>query len=273
MSRPPKDPIPPGMMLEKYRGLVPAWNSEEEDPAYDAFLEAANLKSPDMQHALAAASDKRYRELLRQMNLPKNRNRKLTSLAKIMEISMTEFTDFLRQASRARALSLAAQRLPDITSDMADDAMTQKEACGRCDGWGFVNINPEELPPLDEDKPIPGNIKLMGTRYVRDCPKCDGSGKTSKPGDSHARDKIMEMNGFGKKGAAVAVSINNYGGNSIESAGARLANVTFNVDADVIDADVISEGGDPQVNAEERDWNRGFEHSGEGPADGVTDGE
>lgn len=266
MSRQPKDPIPPGMMLEKFRGEVPAWNSEEIDKPYESFFDP--IKPHDnleFQQALAASTDKRFREYLRQLNLPKNRNKKCSTIAKIMDISLAEFIDFLRTSYRAQAMSVAAMRLPEITEHMANDALTQKEACGRCDGWGFVNVSEAEMPPLDEDKPIPGNIKLMGTRYVRDCPKCDGSGKTQKPGDSHARDKILSMNGFDKKGAAVAVSINNYGGNGIEAAGSRLSSVCFDISADA------ETGGDPENNAEERDWNLGFEHSGEGPAKGLEE--
>lgn len=233
----------PGMMIEKFRGEVPAWNSDQVDEPYQAFLDAAKLETPEAQQALAASSDKRFRELLRQINLPKNRNKKYSTLAKIMDISMAEFADHLRSASRTRALSIAAQRLPAITNDMADDAMTQKEACGRCDGWGFVNVTPEEVPPLPEDgSPIPGAVRPMGARWVRDCPQCSGSGKINKPGDSHARASLMLMNGISNKSPAVAVSIsNNYGGNGIESAGARLSNITFDLSADSVE----SIGGDP----------------------------
>lgn len=234
----PKPPIPPGMMLEKYRGLVPSWNGEE-DEVYQAFLDEAKLESPEMQQALAASSDRRFCEYLRQLNLPKNRNKKSSTLAKVMDISMTEFTDFLRTAARARSLSIAAQRLPEITEHMADDALTQKEACGRCDGWGFVNVSTEEMPELKEGEPVPGAIRPMGQRWVRDCPQCSGTGKLKKPGDSHARDKILSMNGFDKKGSGVTVAINNYGGHGIESAGARLSSVCFDVSADA------ELGGDP----------------------------
>jgi hypothetical protein len=256
----PKPPIPPGMMLEKYRGLVPAWDAEEIDVPYQAFLEEAKLQSPEMQQALAASTDKRFREYLRQLNLPKNRNKKASTLAKIMDISLAEFTDFLRSASRTRALSIAAQRLPEITSHMADDALTQKEAC---DGWGFVNVSEQEMPPLPEDGgPIPGGIRPMGARFVRDCPQCSGKGKLSKPGDSHAREKILLMNGISNKSAGVTVAINNnYGGHGIEAAGNRLAGVTFD-----LSADTITEGGDPAIEAE-RDWNQVPEHSDKGPAD------
>lgn len=249
MSRPPKDPIPPGMMLEKYRGEVPAWNSDEIDQPYEDFLTTADLKSSEMQQALAASSDKRFRELLRQMNLQKNRNKKISTLAKIMDISMTEFTDWLRQSSRTKALSIAAQRLPGITSDMADDAMTQRKACGRCDGWGFVAVSEDQMPTLEEGKPIPGNIRPMGQRWVRDCPNCSGTGKLAEPGDAHARTSLLLMNGISNKSAGVTVAINNnYNGHGIEAAGARLANITFDVSSEP-----VIEGGDPVSIDDDRD--------------------
>ncbi len=248
MSRPPKNPIPPGMMEEAPRGLVPAWNSEEVDESFEGFFQPINPReNPGFQQALAAASDKRFREYLRQINLPKNRNRSCSSIAKIMDISLREFIDFLRSSYHTQAISLSAARLPAIVSDMADDAMTQKEACGRCDGWGFVNVSAEEMPILEEGKPIPGGIRPMGQRWVRDCPKCDGTGKTSKPGDAHARDKILLMNGISNKSTGVTVAINNnYSGHGIESAGQRLSAITFDIGADVI------EGGDP-ASTDDRD--------------------
>ncbi len=244
----------PGMMIEKYRGEVPAWNSDEVDQVYEAFFTPVQPRdNPEFQQALAASTDKRFREYLRQLNLPKNRNKKCSTIAKIMDISLAEFTDFLRSASRTRALSIAAQRLPAITSDMADDAMTQKEACGRCDGWGFVGVPDEQMPTLEEGKPIPGGIRPMGQKWVRDCPQCSGTGKLSKPGDNHARAALMLMNGISNKSAGVTVAINNnYGGHGIESA-VGLKNVTFDLGADLIE----SIGGDPILEAE-----RG--HAGDG---------
>lgn len=260
-----KPDIPPGMMVEKYRGIVPAWDSDQIDEPYQAFLDEAKLDSPETQLALAASTNKKFREYLRQLTLPKNRNKKSSTLAKVMDISLAEFMDFQRESGRTRSLSIAAQRLPAITNDMADDAMTQKEACGRCDGWGFVNVTPEEVPPLPEDgSPIPGAVRPMGARWVRDCPNCNGVGRLSKPGDNHARTALLEMNGLGRKsGAAVAVSINNYGGHGIEAAGNKLSSLVFDVSAETI------EGGDPQSTDDWRDSNL----IGESPADGKVNEE
>jgi hypothetical protein len=241
MSREPKEPLPPGMMLEPRspRGLVPTWDSDEVDPPFESFFEPIKPRENlDFQQALAASGDKRFREYLRQLNLPKNRRKSCSTIAKIMDISLREFIDFLRSSYHTQAISVAAQRLPAITSDMADDAMTQREACGRCDGWGFVNVSETEMPPLPEDGgPIPGGIRPMGARFVRDCPNCSGTGKLKKPGDSHARDKILLMNGISNKSTGVTVAINNnYGGHGIEAAGNRLSAITFDVSADSLDS-------------------------------------
>ena len=86
----------------------------------------------------------------------------------------------------------------------------------------------------------------MGARWVRDCPKCGATGQTNKPGDSHARDKILQLNGFDKKSSGVTVAINNYGGNGIEAAGARFAALTFDISADSAESEVI------QIDSDER---------------------
>ena len=244
MSRPPKDPPPPGMMLEPHspRGLVPTWGSDEPDLPFESFFEPINPRgNPDFQQALAASGDKRFREYLRQLNLPKNRRKSCSTIAKIMDISLREFIDFLRSSYHTQAISVAAQRLPAIASDMADDAMTQRDACGRCDGWGFVAVSTDEMPELREGEPIPGNIRPMGQRWVRDCPKCDGKGKTAKPGDAHARDKILLMNGISNKSAGVTVAINNnYNGHGIENSGSRLSAITFDVSAEPGEAEILN---------------------------------
>ena len=248
----PKPPLPPGTMLEKYRGEVPSWDSPDTDEVYEAFFEPVKPRdNPEFQQALAASTDNRFREYLRQLNLPKNRNKKCSTIAKVMDISLAEFVDFLRTSYRAQAMSVAAMRLPEITSDMADDAMTQKKACGRCDGWGFVNVAEQEMPPLPEDGgPIPGGIRPMGTRFVRDCPNCSGTGKLNEPGDAHARASIMLMNGISNKSAGVTVAINNnYNGHGIENASARFAGLSFDISADSIE----SIGGDPVSGEMQRD--------------------
>ena len=247
----PKPALPPGTMLEKYRGEVPSWDSPDTDEIYEAFFEPVKPRdNPEFQQALAASTDKRFREYLRQLNLPKNRNKKCSTIAKVMDISLAEFVDFLRTSYRAQAMSVAAMRLPEITIHMANDALTQKEACGRCDGWGFVTVTAEELPPLEDGQPIPGGVRPMGARWVRDCPKCDATGKTSKPGDAHARTSILEMNGLGKKSGGVTVAINNnYNGHGIENASARFAGLSFDISSDSIE----SIGGDPVSGETQRD--------------------
>src|ERR1700679_1725701 len=103
-----KDPKP-GMMLEKFRGEVPAWDSDQEDKPYEAFFTPIQPRdNPEFQQALAASTDKRFREYLRQLNLPKNRNKKCSTIAKVMDISLAEFIDFLRSSKRTEALSIAA---------------------------------------------------------------------------------------------------------------------------------------------------------------------
>lgn len=247
MSDLPKRRPQPKMIVEKKspRGLVPSSTFGITDLPYNSLLDQIDPRNnPHAQLALAASTDKRFRMFMEIVNKPPFNRYSLATCAKKLEISITEFADFWRKANTTRAIARAAERLPEITNDMADDAMTQKEACGRCDGWGFVKVAEDDMPELVDGGPVPGNIRPMGQKWVRDCPQCNATGKISKAGDSHARDKILLMNGISTgKSAGVNVSINNFGGMGIENAGGRMSAVTFDVSAE--------SGGDSEYTEEE----------------------
>ncbi len=239
--------------MELHRGLVPNWDSDQIDQPYENFFDPLKLReNPELQQALAASADKRFRGFLDELQKPKNRNKRLSWIAKVMGISLAEWGQFLNSSYHTRAISIAAARLPGITNDMADDAMTQKDACGRCDGWGFVTVPSEDVPILEDGQPIPGGIRPMGARFVRDCPKCDGAGKVKRVGDAHARDKILQLNGFDKKGAGVTVAINNYGGMGIDAA-RNLSAITFDVNADGADGEIVEASPEAARNQEPGD--------------------
>ncbi len=243
MSDFPRRPPMPKLIKEKKspRGLVPSSTYGAQDTVYNDFLQTIDPRNNEQARmSLATSNDKRIREFIRIVNLPPFNRYSLATCAKKLDISMPEFADIWRKSCLASAVALAANRLPEITDHIANDALSQSECCGRCDGWGHVKVSEEEMPPLEEGQPIPGGIRPMGAKWVRDCPKCGGSGQIRKAGDSHSRDKILQMTGFNAKGAGVTVAINNYGGMGIEAGGARMSSLTFDVSAEP------SEGGDPE---------------------------
>lgn len=242
----PKDykfPPLPKLIKEKNspRGMVPGIDEAHTDEPYNAFLDQIDPRNkPETQLALAASNDKRFREFLRVVNHPKYKRNCLAYVAKVCDIGLPEFAEFWRRANQTRAFAVAAEGLPALTQDMLGDAASKKEVCERCDGFGYVEV-PEARMVLEDGKPIDGSFRPMGVKWVRDCPVCEGNGRLSRPGDSHARDKLILMNGIGQKGSGVTVAINNYGGMGIEAAGNRMSNVTFEVSAEEITGEVESD--------------------------------
>jgi hypothetical protein len=55
---------------------------------------------------------------------------------------------------------------------------------------GYRCVNPDAKEPV----------------FVRTCPKCRGNKYESRPGDTHSRDKLLEMSGIIKKGPAININ-------------------------------------------------------------------
>jgi hypothetical protein len=219
MARNPHRPQPKALAVEKNspRGLVPTATFGKLDQTYNDFLTEVDPQNNVQAHyALAAASDKRFREFLRIMGEPRFRNYSLAALAKTCDISLPEWADFWRKAQIARSIAEASNAIPQLTRDLVADARTQDVLCERCDGLGTID-------------------PTGGTEgQVRTCPGCKGLGTLKRPGDTHARDRILEMTGVtqkGKGGAAVTINAN-FGGLGIDSATERLNRISFDVSAE-----------------------------------------
>jgi hypothetical protein len=200
------------------RGLVPTAAFGIEDVAYNEFLATVSPSTnPDAQFALATATDKRFSEFLRLLPNTGERRRSLASLAKICGISLPEWADFWRKAQMQRALAMATNAIPGLTSDLILDAKSRHLVCERCDGFGTVL----DSRSADDDK------------AMRPCPACKGLGTTAKAGDAHARDKLLEMTGLsGRKGGAAVTITQNFSGMGIDAAISRMDSITFDVTAD-----------------------------------------
>lgn len=164
--------------------------------------------------ALASSGDPRYEEFLARLQEGRYKRVSLQTIAKACGIDLKEFSNWWNKASTQRAIAVAQTSTVEIVKDLVQDARTVQAVCERCDGMTFVTA-PAGLP-----KSTPGYKSMKNgdeTVWIRTCPNCV-NGKVSKPGDTHARDKVLEMSGLIRKGAAVNVNINNLGGASHASA-------------------------------------------------------
>lgn len=217
-------------MTEKdgIRGVVPSRAHGRNDRAFGAYLDQLDPRGrEDVQIALAACPDARFKEFLERVMSPRFKRIGLASIAKACDIDLMEFTKWWSKASSQVAVAVAQNAAIEVTQDMAQDAKSVKAACPRCDGLGWVSA-PSGLP---EDTPGYRQI-LMGEdeKWIRNCPNC-ADGTVRKPGDTHARDKLLEMSGLVHKGGGAAVQIvQNFGGASHQSAVRDLDCITIAAD-------------------------------------------
>ena len=205
-------------IYEPERGLVDGRKYGKMDRVYSAYLDELNPRSnDDVQLALAASGDIRFKEFLERINMPKYRRASLATIAKACNITLTEFNNWWNRASTQRAIAVAQVGSVMITRDIIEDARTQNVFCPRCDGLGFIAAQPglpadtlgyRMLEPIDGED---------GLRYIRNCPQCNTEKVVRKVGDAKARDQILELSGLVKKGAAVQI-VQNFGGASHASA-------------------------------------------------------
>lgn len=207
---------------DKQRGLVPSRAFGSKDKVYGAYLTHINPReNGHVQKALACSADPRFREFLSRIQTNRYKRVSLQTIAKACSIDLKEFNDWWNRESTQTAIAIAQNSSVDITSDMVADARTTETACERCDGMTWIGA-PAGLPlETPGYRPMQSGEEIA---WIRDCPNCEG-GKTRKIGDSHSRDRVLELSGLIKKGGGVSVNVNNFGGASHASAVADLDGV------------------------------------------------
>lgn len=209
------------------RGLVPSREFGGRDKVYGSYLNTLNPRETEVvQKALAVSTDARFQEFLNRIMNPKYKRVSLQLIAKACDISLKEFQEFWMQGSTQAAIAVAQTHSIKVTEDMAEDAKSTTTICSRCDGMGFVTCPdylPETTPGYREIRKAmeigAGSGTIEPAIWVRNCPNCDKAGKLRKPGDSHSRDRLLEMSGHIKKDKGSGVTIvQNFGGANHSSA-------------------------------------------------------
>jgi hypothetical protein len=205
-------------IYEPERGEVPARSEGYNDRAYLSFLTELNPRGDeDIQRALASTEDPRYKEFLERLMMPKYAKVSLATIAKGCNITLRDFNNWSSKAANQIALAKAQFGSVKITADMVEDAKTKTILCARCDGLKFVPAPPGLPDDVLGYKMVEEATATQPAKYIRDCPNCCAEGTVKKPGDQHARDKVLDMAGLIKKGPAIAI-IQNLGGASHSSA-------------------------------------------------------
>lgn len=200
------------------RGMRPTKRTRDPKDALNAYLAELDPlgdsdRSAAVRLALASSSDGRFGEFLNRLGQPGYRSHSLAAIATTCDLSLAEFIHFWHRTQLQRVLSMAHDAMLDVIDDLIENASYHDVSCSRCDGRGRVTT---------------------GKGRNRVCPVCRGAGSVRMPGDAHARDCLLQIAGFGKKGLA-AVQIT-FGGAAMESAVDGLKGITFDVsDPEVTD--------------------------------------
>lgn len=198
------------------RGSVPSRTFGIRDTVYGAYLNTLDPRGNTLvQQSLAASKDPRFQAFLERINEPRFKNISLQAMAKACGIDLKEFQDWWNKESAQQAIAKAQTGSIKVTEDMVEDARTSNDVCPRCDGLGFVAA-PPGLPDT-----VPGYKCIeegKEPKYIRDCPKCIAAGTIRKPGDSHARDRVLEMSGIIQRGKSAVTLVQNFGGAAHSSA-------------------------------------------------------
>lgn len=215
------------------RGLVPSRKFGTRDKVYGSYLEKLDPRTNEhVRGSLAQSEDPRFLEFLDRVSIPRYRKVALQTIAKACNISLMEFNNWWQKASAQAAIATAQRASIDITEDLVEDARSVQVACERCDGMTWVSA-----PPGLPDQ-TPGYKQISGSQgeplFIRDCPVCT-NGKVRKPGDTHARDRVLEMSGLIQKGKTGVQIIQNFGGASHSSAVTDLDVMTLDVQCSEVD--------------------------------------
>jgi hypothetical protein len=171
---------------------------------------------------LDAQDAHKFQALFGMMCDPSYQKLNFSSLLKRAHVSIHEVQQIYTDGMRHLGLMKMMNALPDIMSDVAEDARNTTQPCPRCDATGSV--------PLNE-------------RGYRSCPLCEGEGVVKKMGDKHARDLVFESAKLtGQATPTVAIQTNiSLGDAKLEDMLKRTRSIVLDK---AIEAEVVSSDGE-----------------------------
>lgn len=192
---PPHKPKPP----KKYNGGKPGIPMLQDAPC-QTFIE--NIDKGGFREEFigaldAAEKDVRWHQLKNMMTLDFFKKYKFSTLTRMLGLTPENLVDFWRNHQIQAGIVQTMNELPQIMSDVAEDAKSRMVYCQKCDGIGQV------LDGFDE------SVAGKRTPLLRICPACEGAKKVRQVGDKDARNLVFETAGLTKKhGPMVAIQMN-----------------------------------------------------------------
>jgi hypothetical protein len=158
------------------------------------FGSKRRMEAPQDRQVLALAlstSDKPQMQAIAQEALMEPHG-KPSSLARIAErhgVNLHMLSKEITELSRSEGLMRAAQRLPVIMEQVADDATGKDVKCKKCKGEGYITVKRNDVEERDP------------------CENCDATGTVYQLGDVERLRMIFETFGLTGKGGGLSVNL------------------------------------------------------------------
>lgn len=150
-----------------------------------------------------ADDDKKAEQLLDLMSRPPDPK---TSIMRLMQLAGYTRREMVKLYGEYKADEMQvrlARGLPDLATDLVEDAKSRERTCGACKGAGMIIAKPG-------DDPLVGAVEET-------CVECSGAGKIRERGCNDSRKLILEVSGLVKKGNGFGVNINMGNSGNVDS--------------------------------------------------------
>jgi len=166
--------------MKRDKHFRPAPNQSHRDIPALRFWDTIDRSQFELALSDNDKNDK-YAAFLQALSDPTYARCSFPTLLRKFNISLHEAQTIYTDHMRHMGLLLLSSQLPEVMTDVAEDAKSHMKACPRCDG----------------DKVV---VFTRGNKKARKkCPECKGTGEVRMIGDKHARDLVFESVGLTKK--------------------------------------------------------------------------
>src|SRR5215510_3480265 len=166
--------------MKRDKHFRPAPNQSHRDIPALRFWDTIDRNQFELALSDNDKNDK-YAAFLQALSDPTYARCSFPTLLRKFNISLHEAQTLYTDHMRHMGLLLLSSQLPEVMTDVAEDAKSYMKTCPRCDGDKVVVFTR-------------GNKKARKT-----CPECRGTGEVRMIGDKHARDLVFESVGLTKK--------------------------------------------------------------------------
>jgi len=176
---------------------ISTFAQREKERVEVALIEDA-AKQEMLKMALAISPSPKMQAFFMDLCHPRASEFSFSELAKHNNVSPVEIVELLRDFNKSKTILNMLSAMPEVGTDVVNDARSVRISCRRCDGLKKIESREMEWSEDDEGR------KIRVPKLVK-CPECRGKGTVRKAGDATARKMAFEATGIITKQPLVAI--------------------------------------------------------------------